>query len=219
MMIPSISAALEPFGLILRGGFYPTPEDGLDAAWAALVGNAGSDFWPRFQAGRRDADEPHPLDAWTRRVVEPLAQSLGARARFPFEGPPYLPFQRWAQRADGVFPSPLGLLVHPRFGLWHAYRAVLLFDRPPADKPQPVDAAHPCAACTARPCLAGCPVGAFDGAGYDVPACVGHLAAPAGADCMALGCAARRACPVGAEFRYVPAHAAFHMAHFRRQFG
>jgi hypothetical protein len=35
-----------------------------------------------------------------------------------------------------------------------------------------------------------------------------------GEDCMTLGCRARRACPVGREFTYVPDQAGFHMRAF-----
>jgi hypothetical protein len=57
---------------------------------------------------------------------------------------------------------------------------------------------------------------AFSDAGYDVAACAGHLRSAAGADCMGLGCRARRACPVGAEHAYGPEHANFFMQAFLR---
>src|SRR4030095_137820 len=34
---------------------------------------------------------------------------------------------RWAMRAEAVAPSPLGILIHPDYGLWHAYRGALAF--------------------------------------------------------------------------------------------
>ena len=30
-------------------------------------------------------------------------------------------------RAEAVAPSPLGILIHPDYGLWHAYRGALAF--------------------------------------------------------------------------------------------
>jgi predicted MPP superfamily phosphohydrolase len=57
---------------------------------------------------------------------------------------------------------------------------------------------------------------AFAGDGYDVPACLGHLRGPAGADCLASGCRARRACPIGGEHAYAPAQMRFHMTAFGR---
>jgi epoxyqueuosine reductase QueG len=118
-------------------------------------------------------------------------------------------------RADAVFPSPLGLLIHAEFGLWHAYRAALLF----AEKstlPARKAASSPCESCVAKPCLAACPVDAFSGSGYDVPRCAAFLDTEAGEECMDRGCRARRACPVGLERAQEPAQAGFHMRAFRR---
>ncbi len=221
--LPTVAKLLKPHGLIVRGGFHPTRKDDVagDPATLALVGNAGPAMWQAFEAARaagRYADSVNPLDDWVRDALTAVATQLGAAPLFPFGGPPHLPFQRWAQRAEAVAPSPLGVLIHPDYGLWHAYRGALAFaerlDLPPRDtRPRPCDT------CADKPCLAACPVDAFGPDGYNVPACVGHILAPEGADCMALGCRARRACPVGQEFIYEPAHAAFHMTAFRRAQG
>ncbi len=141
------------------------------------------------------------------------AHELGATAFFPFGGPPWLPFQQWARRAEPVHASPIGVLIHPRYGLWHSYRGALGFSEAlavPELKPVP----SPCDSCAGRWCLKACPVGAFSAAGYEVAACAAHVKSPAGADCMALGCRARRACPVGAEHAYPPEQANFHMRAF-----
>jgi len=209
-------------GLVWRGAFHPGPEDvvpdlpgGVAAQTVVLLGFAGHLGWADFAAAPEAADGgPDPLDRWSRRVVGALAEATGGMPLFPFGGPPWLPFQRWAQRAERLFPSPLGLLIHPDWGLWHSFRgAVALPERLDLDPLPP--AAHPCATCVGRPCLSACPVGAFGAAGYDVGACAGHLAVPAGADCMGHGCAARRACPVGAAHRHAPDAAGFYMQAFR----
>jgi hypothetical protein len=57
-------------------------------------------------------------------------------------------------------------------------------------------------------------VAAFTAEGYDVAACAGHIATPAGADCLGEGCRARRACPVGAQHHYPAAQARLHMSAF-----
>jgi len=114
-----------------------------------------------------------------------------------------------------VSPSPLGMLIHPELGLWHAYRGALAFAERLALAPvEPV--ASPCDSCPERPCLTACPVGAFTASGYDVAACVAHLDSGRGGACLTGGCQARLACPVGVEHRYAPAAAAFHMAAFHR---
>lgn len=211
-----IASRLAPLGMVVLGAFHPEPDDGVpgDPGTLVLVGNAGPAMWRAFAAGRPAGADP--LDAWTRQELCAIARDLGASALFPFGGPPYLPFQRWAQTAGPAQPSPLGILIHPDYGLWHAYRGALAFadglDLPVADT-RPV----PCDTCRDRPCLTACPVGAFSLAGgYDVAVCADHLTGPAGVDCNDLGCRARRACPVGREFAYAREQAMFHMAAFRR---
>jgi hypothetical protein len=182
-----------------------------DTGTLVLVGNAGPDLWRVFARQRRD--EPNPLNAWAQRVLTDVARRHDARALFPFGGPPHLPFQRWACRAESVFPSPIHLLIHPEFGLWHAYRGALAFDEKLALPPRR-RRANPCRSCSDQPCLSACPVDAFGDDAYDVPACVAHLSSGAGDDCLDLGCRARRACPVGTDYTSQPAQARFHMERF-----
>ena len=217
----TIVAAVEAEGLASRGAFHPAADDavppfadGTPAATLVLVGNAGPGMWPVFAASEEaDDGAPDALDRWSRRVVSRLADALGGAAHFPFGGPPWLPFIRWAQRAGPVYPSPIGPLVHPDFGLWHAYRGAVAFrerlDLPPRD-----NRASPCDTCANRPCLSSCPVGAFSASGYDVARCVAHIGGRAGARCLGAGGLARHACPVGRETAYAPPQAAFHMQAF-----
>jgi len=204
-------------GFVTLGWFEPGSGDGVPAAadgaktrQVVLIGNAGPAMYQRFA---READPVRDLmDDWSRAAIDPLAGQLGGRAVYPFDKPP-LAFLTWARRARAGFTSPLGMNIHPVYGLWHAFRAALLF---PVvfDLPQPSASASPCDACAGRPCLTACPVGAFDGERYDVDACARHLRSAAGAPCMTGGCLARHACPVGAAYRYAPAQAGFHMAAF-----
>lgn len=205
-----VADALKPLGLIPRGGLHPSEKDALAAATLVLIGNAGPNLWRQFPG------QDGALDKWCRTMLMPLADELGAAILFPFDGPPYEPFIQWAQRAEGLSPSPIGPLIHPIYGLWHAYRGALLFPHE-MNLPPPYDAA-PCDTCADKPCLATCPVSAFSAAGYDVPTCAGHLKQPQGADCRDQGCRARRACPIGQDYLYQPAQAKFHMAAFLRNY-
>lgn len=165
---------------------------------------------------RRFAQERNPhrdtLDDWTRSTVDVLAADLGARAIYPFDVPHH-PFLTWARAAGAGHVSPLGLNIHPAFGLWHAYRAALLF---PVvfDLPRHSAGANPCDTCEGKPCLSACPVDAFDGVGYDVRGCGQHVLSEAGKECMNGGCLARLACPVGRGYVYAPAQIQFHMRAF-----
>lgn len=214
-----VEAAARAAGLAFRGAFHPDAEDlpvGMAAGTIAMLGMVSGEEWRAFAASPEYRDgRPHPLDRWSARVVTTLAGALGAAALFPFAGPPFLPFIRWAKRAESVHQSPIGMLIHPDYGLWHSWRGALAFrerlDLPPRDERE-----SPCASCAQKPCLSACPVGAFDGTGaFDVRACGTHIRRPEGADCMKEGCLARRACPVGAANRYRPEQAAFHMRSFR----
>jgi len=216
-----IQDALSEHGMILRGGFHPHEDDAVPASsdgrptnTLLMVGNAGSAMWRAFQRAEEN-NGSDPLDTWVQSVLSTLATQFDGRALFPFSGPPYLPFQRWAQRADTVWSSPIGILIHSEFGLWHAYRGALVFDRPIQLPPTPRHE-RPCDSCEQRPCLSTCPVNAFSEAGYDVSACVSHVVRREGRDCIDLGCRARRGCPVGREFMYAAPHAAFHQRAFVR---
>jgi hypothetical protein len=210
------------FGLRVRGVFEPRELDGVPALDSgqparavALVGNVGSSLWPAFAASPEHGDgEPDPLDRWSRRIGTMIAQRLGARALFPFGGPPQHPFQRWAMQGGELFASPVGVLVHSEYGLWHAFRFALAFAEPLGDSPARGDARPPCATCDARFCLHACPVGAFDEGEYRVAECVAHLVACPQGPCVTAGCLARHACPVGQAYRYAPAQAQLHMRAF-----
>jgi len=217
----ALAAAVGETGLAMRGGFLCEPDDGLPllpdgrtAQSLVLLGNVGANIWPAFQASPEAHDgQPDPLNRWSLRLIDALAGRFGALGLYPFGGPPHWPFQRWAQRAEAVWPSPVGMLIHPDHGLWHAYRGALAFAEP-IDLPAHTDRPSPCDSCADKPCLTTCPVGAFTAAGYDVPACAGHIAAAAGRDCLEAGCLARRACPAGREGLYDAGQAGFHMAAF-----
>lgn len=215
-MMERIASALAPHGLAPVGAFHPAEGDGAPAGIATLVliGAAGDGLWHAFTASPEFADGmPDPLDRWSRRVISAVAAGLGARPLFPFGGPPYLPFQRWAERAEGARPSPVAMLVSPSRGLWLSYRGALGFDERLALTTAP--AAPPCPACPA-PCLGACPVEAFAGGRYDVARCVAHITSPEGRACREGGCLVRHACPAGRAAAPPLAQNAFHMEAFIR---
>ena len=233
----AVAAALEPAGLEPRGWLVPEAtsaprlKSGEPAKSIYLVGHGGGGFWPMFDAWH----EMHPgiadpLDTWSKAVINPAAARLGGEAVFPSDQP-WQPFQQWAMAAEGLKPSPLGLLIHPEYGLWHGYRGAILFAEVRMDAaacapkeplggrlayPEPAKpGAHPCDTCGDKPCLSSCPVGAFTPAGFAVTECRSYLETEAGQDgCMRRGCLARDACPVGREYRYGADQIRFHMAAF-----
>lgn len=223
----ALRAAAAGHGLCVRGIFaaeevdaVPPLADGRAARSVVLFGNAGSSYWPAFSGSSEYRDgEPDPLDRWTRRVAEAMARRFAAMALYPFGGPPHYPFLRWARKAEGLHPSPVGMLIHGEYGLWHAYRFALAFAQPLRDEPVSRADAAPCDSCAARPCLSACPAGAFTGSEYRVERCVAYLQSTPDAPCRRGGCLVRHACPTGQAYRYHPAQAAFHMRAFVARHG
>jgi hypothetical protein len=181
-----------------------------------LVGSVGGGGFAQFCSSPEWGKVTDPMDRYTERVIGTVACAFDACAIFPQQGPPWWPFQRWASRAEAVFPSPLQILIHPQHGLWHAYRAALIFDTHLVGMPgaEVAKGPNPCAQCRVRPCLSACPVGAFDEHGFDCVRCEDHLRSPAGRSCLDRGCAARNACPVAPQRQYCVAQKQFHMRAF-----
>ena len=221
--IESVFSAVARAGFVLRGAFRLAESERtgplLDVHAIALVGVAGRRGFEAFAESPEARDgRDDPLDRFSRRVIDKLAEAFGAVPLYPFGGPRHWPFQRWAQRAEPVHPSPIGLLVHPVYGLWHSFRGALglreALDLPEAPRPP-----SPCVSCLEKPCLGACPVQAFAPAGYAVAVCAAHLRSAAGSNCLERGCLARRACPVGADHAQEAAQASFAMRAFLRSLG
>jgi len=216
--IDLIRAALSPHGIFLRGivhfdGDGPEMAAGMQANSVLLLGNVGGSIWPAFSRWRagQARDIADPLDIWSAETIRPVAERLGGCAYFPSEKP-WQPFQQWAMRAEGLKASPLGVLIHPEYGLWHGYRGAIGFAGTVGEPSTPF-VRHPCDDCSGKPCLTACPVDAVHAAVFDVPACRAHIHAPAvGAGCIISGCIARNACPVGARYRHPAEQLRFHMA-------
>jgi hypothetical protein len=211
-MTEQVQAALDPHHLEVLGGFAVAEgEEGFPAETRTLlmIGPKEPGFWPHLQA-QPEWGGPDPVDRWSRRVIGRVACDLGAKAVFPFGGPPYQPFYSWALRTGRVWDSPVKLLVHATQGLMVSFRGALALKQV---LPLPAPAVQPCATC-AKPCLTACPATALTGAGYDVARCHAHLDQPAGADCLNGGCLVRSTCPAGAGYARMPSQSAYHMRQF-----
>jgi epoxyqueuosine reductase len=185
-----------------------------------VIGNGGADFWRAYKAHaaansgwleRRD-----PLDDFTREIIEqeivsPI-QALGRRCIpvYPFGNGPTLNFMQLATLAGLAGPSIIGVVVHPAFGPWIAFRAALLLD---CEIHHPGDAMgfDPCPSCSSRSCISACPAVAVSfPSGWDIPRCLAHRV-EAHPDC-ADRCHARMACVLSPEHHYPDDELAYHQA-------
>lgn len=224
-ILAELDATLRPHGIFVRGTVCfteneeaPALMDDSRAQSVVLLGNIGGSIWAPFKRWRQlpeNSEIPDPLDTWSKAIIRPVAKALSATAYFPSD-PPWQPFQQWAMKAEGLQASPLGILIHSEYGLWHGYRGALGFGFPITRMPATAAADHPCDHCPDKPCLSACPVDAVTLACFDVASCRAHLASPQGKrGCMQGGCLARSACPVGASHRYGSEQLLFHMEALR----
>ena len=225
---PKLEDCLREYGLFVRGVTRLTDEEieryecNSNNAELALIGNIGSSYWTCFSQSVEFVDgTAHPLDRWSRRIAEVIARQFSLQALYPFEGPPYYPFQQWARRAEGLHQSPVGVMMHPQYGLWHSYRFALLGAQSTLQDSAIADAStdgsfntSPCVDCDDKPCLNTCPVGAFDDKGYAVERCADYLQQTPRAECHQQGCLARYACPIAPDLSYVAAQGRFHLRAF-----
>jgi len=216
-----LTERLAAAGFLCLGGFNATDDTDLPrlaggnaARSLLLIGSTGPSVWPKLCDSPEAADgKPDPLDRYTRRVLAEIAVSEGFDPVFPFEGPPYHPFQQWAKRCGGFSQSPMGVLAHWNYGPWTGFRAAFLSEAL-LEKADGAGVPGPCETCTDKPCITACPANVLSiEAGYDVPKCREHLSASRDLDCWT-GCLARRACPFGAEHRQAPDNARYHMERF-----
>ncbi|HEX2657585.1 MAG TPA: hypothetical protein VHU40_04910 [Polyangia bacterium] len=188
---------------VMRAGGAPLEPRRAPAGDVILIGDGGPTFFARFQSATPSPRSGDPLDDFTRArlqaIVGDLFGAAGVRAvvHFPFvsiQAAP-VPFQRLGQAAGLPGPGPLGLQVHPVFGPWWAYRALIATPlRFPSTRPT---ALHDSCGSCARPCVTGC---------------AAHAAAPRSGGLPECGddCGARMRCPVGVAHRYPEAQLAFH---------
>ncbi|EFO33403.1 conserved hypothetical protein [Roseibium sp. TrichSKD4] len=208
-------------GFLVVGSFLPEDKielprlsDPSASLALVLIGSAGPAFWQAFQKSPEFSDaNPDPMDRFTRRVLTQIAADLGLEVLFPFDGPPYYPFQRWAKACGGFSQSPLGVLAHETYGPWLGLRGAFVV--PSARESTPEMAVDgPCVTCADKPCLSVCPVGAISlDCGYDYLACRSYLKDNPSAECWQ-GCLARHACPFGKDHAHLPEQARFHMTSF-----
>lgn len=233
----ALTTRLLEHGLHAIGWFNIRSEDtsfdtGFAANAPALLFGSNALMWDIFTDSPEHSDgQDNPMDRFTRRVVTQAVSEIApsGTAIFPF-GTPVYPFQRFAKRAAGLQSSPIGILMHPRFGLWHALRAAVVFSNADQVVSPPHKLNHPCDDCVGKPCLTACPVDAFSSAGFAVKSCRSYLESTSGTklmassssgdstlpDCNSDGCHARNACPVGTQWRYSQAQLRFHMAAFKK---
>lgn len=177
-----------------------------------LIGNIGSKHYDIY--AKLGIPKKQSMDVFTQEALETIfSQSKITKAFYP-SIKPYAPFQSWAKRAHIGYSSPLGMLVHPKWGLWFAFRAAILstdkieglIDNPYNEE------ISPCIPCSDKPCISNCPAKAVKAECFNYQNCQNYLRDNSHSHCATYSCIARNSCPIGQEYRYSDEHQKFHMA-------
>lgn len=183
---------------------------GRESCLGVVIGNTRS-LWPRFLPVLTTDHAPDPLDRYTEHHVESATRGALAtrgapehfavyyvhRLDYPLAGRDAgaVPIQRLAEVAGLAPIAPCHLSVHPQYGLWIGWRAVLVL--PMAPLPEGLTTPTPCSGCT-RPCLDALARALAPRDVFEAPS--------------RRWLAVRDACPIGRDERYDAAQIRFHYA-------
>jgi len=215
--------------------------------YLSLIANAGTTFWAKLKATQSDWNDcseaiSNPVDYFSTLVTKQLLQlkGLASDAELLYPGTAPAPLILLGELANWSTPSPLGLGLHPRYGPWLAYRALVRTTSPLTTHCSTIESSNsefsrdtkdinnveyaqnpinyqsinaitsPCMRCVSTACVSACPGNAVS---FDNGFDISRCATYRLTDnsiCKEQ-CHARYACPVGVEYRYSEEQSAHHM--------
>lgn len=178
-----------------------------------LVANAGYKFWQSMKDAKVEGEDP--IDQYSTTIVQRYSQHfLDAEFELLYPSDYPVSLRTIGSKTGWSHDSPMGISIHPEFGLWFAYRALFMVSTPlPAS--QPIQLKHPCESCVDKPCQAVCPASAVTEMGaFDLDTCA-RFRIEDDSIC-GFQCLSRISCPVGAEYRYVPEQMKYHYQRSRK---
>lgn len=169
------------------------------------IGNAGRGMWDALMASGPDRE--HPVNVFTSRVIGEFVNRFlpGGETISLFPSTTRVfPVQKLGEWLGWVHPSPVGVGIHAKYGLWHAYRSVLLTTISLPETPREYPPS-PCESCRDKPCISVCPAGAVKDSvhrmdTFDVTSCA-LFRLRENSICRDK-CLSRLSCPVGREYKY-----------------
>ncbi|MET0046717.1 MAG: hypothetical protein ABW066_02910 [Sedimenticola sp.] len=173
-----------------------------------LIGHAGRALWssiPHSQFQQAD-----PIDSFSRSAATRFAERLLGSGHYQllYPGIHTPPLQALGRQVGWHHDSPLGIGINTQWGLWFAYRALLITDRK-LPETTPLGGGNPCHACASKACIAHCGGSALSmETGLDLKACAAYRLRPASP--CAESCPARLACPVASQHRYSSEQVRYH---------
>ncbi len=180
-----------------------------------LIGHGGRLFWEHYQQVEPATDDP--VDNFSATIsAQALRQHLpdiSNEQLFPLADCP-VNLMALGRVLGWHTPSPLGMGINAKYGMWSAYRALWWLDVEletlPVENEQALGSINNlCSQCTTQACLQACPAQALNmTAPPNLQRCADYRIA-VDSDCAAT-CLARMACPVTPEHRYTKEQMAYH---------
>lgn len=185
-----------------------------------LLGHAGREFWQAYK--QADVAGSDPVDDFSSQISERALKQyfpdVSRKQLFPAKDCP-INLMALGKAINWHRPSPLGMGIHSKYGLWSAYRALWWLDsvdlalvnshHSEAVAGASFTATDVCAECQTQECIAACPASALIyQQAPDLSRCADFRLAEGSA--CASTCLSRMACPHGAEHRYSSEQMSYH---------
>ena len=178
-----------------------------------LLAHGGEELWRQLPHPIHEDDDP--IDNFSLRAMREFADSvIDGECKILFPLTDYLlPLQKLSRELNLSRPSPLGLDISQNFGVWFAFRGMLITKRDiPSLVPRPFES--PCLTCKSQECANACPVGAVKlNSSFEIKTCADYRFSDGSA--CADKCLARLACPYQSEHRYEILQTQYHMGRSR----
>lgn len=183
-----------------------------------VIANTGSILWDHFmndciQDPSIFVNHRDPLDDWIQRKIQAIDPQPPSSRRWIrcASTDQFIDFRPLAEAAGLGHRSHLGLLIHPKYGLWISLRAAVFTTEylPPTT---PSATASPCLDCE-KYCAQHCPGNAFDRNGWNISRCASFH--QESTNCFT-SCLSRLSCPIGMEFQH---NALAHHYHSNKESG
>lgn len=169
------------------------------------VASPGRGMWEAMRDVELDSE--NPIDVFTAGIIDEfISKHLGDSDTVKLFPSKDFRFgvQRLGEWLGWVHPSPIGIGISQKYGLWKAYRSVLLTTLELSETPREYHPS-PCDSCETKPCIGVCPAAAVKESvhrmdSFDVKSCA-EFRLEENSNCE-VQCLSRLACPVGREYRY-----------------
>lgn len=186
-------------------------------SYLSLIANGGNRFWQALRSSSKQPvkEQKHPVDEFSLEIAKQIIKQSGFEqtAQILYPGEHTVPLMELGKQSGWSMSSPLGLGLHPDFGPWLAYRALIKTDKPlqvVANKTDKSLDPSVCLSCVSTACVNACPADAVElGETFNIKSCADYRITEK--TTCEKQCHARNACPVGVEHRYAEEQQAYHM--------